>query len=315
MALSATLLALVAIPHEVIWCYAVSAAVWVIGLCVIFIGGYWAKARGLEKLIIFGPLFYAVPIAAFGTEHYMIPSEIGSMVPSWIPWHMFWTYFIGACFIAAGFSLATKIQAQLAAALLGFTFFSFVVLMDIPGWLHDPHNRFATALMLRELSFSSGALALASSLTIQWSERGRHFLATWARYTMAVTVLFYSFEQFLHADHVPALPLELLTPTRIPAHTFWTYLTAAAFAVTGIMLVLGKKTRLAAALAGLSVLVVELIVYVPIAVSERASLEGLNYLYDTLMYCGAVLMLAGAMPKSAQRSEPQFAPAESKAPA
>jgi len=302
MTLSSALLASVAIPPEVAWCYAVSAVVSVVGLSVIFLGGYWAKARGLEKLIIFGPLFYAVPIAAFGTQHFMTPKDIAAMVPEFIPWHMFWTYFIGACFIAAGLSLATRIQAQLAAALLGFTFFVFVTTMDIPSWLHTPHDRFATALMLRELSFSSGALALAASLTARWRERQTHPLAIWARYTIAVTILFYSFEQFLHADHVPGLPLEMVTSTRIPAHAFWTYLTAAVFAVTGILLLVGKMTRLAAAVTGLSIFVVELVVYLPIAWWERASLEGINYLYDTLMFCGAVLMLAAAMPPETRES-------------
>jgi hypothetical protein len=37
---------------------------------------------------------------------------------------------------------------------------------------------------------------------------------------------------------------------------------------------------------------------VPIAVVERASLaNGLNYLGDTLMFCGTILLLAGAMPR------------------
>jgi len=43
---------------------------------------------------------------------------------------------------------------------------------------------------------------------------------------------------------------------------------------------------------------------VPIAVVERASLDnGLNYMADTLMYCGAILLLAGAMPRDAERRE------------
>jgi len=34
---------------------------------------------------------------------------------------------------------------------------------------------------------------------------------------------------------------------------------------------------------------------------DRASLgNGLNYLGDTLMFCGTVLMLAGALPREAQ---------------
>jgi hypothetical protein len=43
---------------------------------------------------------------------------------------------------------------------------------------------------------------------------------------------------------------------------------------------------------------VGLAVYVPIAVVDRASLDnGLNYLGDTLMFCGAVLLVASAMPR------------------
>ncbi len=295
---------ILAIPREVIWSYTVGGIVFVLGLAIIFLRGDWQKAQGLDKLILFGPLFYAAPLAAFGTEHFTLAQAVASIVPRWIPCHQFWAYFVGACFIAAGFSLVTKIQARLAASLLGLTFFLFVVLMDVPGWLQNPRDRFAPTLALRELAFSGGALALASSLTQQWRGRGEHILATIARYFVAVPLLFYSLEQFLHGDHVPAVPLEPLTPDYILGHAFWTYLAAVAYAVTGVLLLVGKKTRAAATWAGLSVLVVELAVYVPIGVVERASLgKGLNYVADTLMFCGAVLLLAGAMPREGQRRE------------
>ena len=65
-------------------------------------------------------------------------------------------------------------------------------------------------------------------------------------------------------------------------------------------MLVGKKTRAAATWIGLTVFVVVLAVYVPIAVVERASLDnGLNYIFDTLMFCGTVLLLAGAMPREA----------------
>jgi hypothetical protein len=113
------------------------------------------------------------------------------MVPSFIPWHQFWVYFIGT-FIAAALSLVTGIQARLSANLPAMTFFLFVVLMDIPGWVRDPRNRFVLALTLRELSFSAGALALAASLTEQGGER---------RY-MADTLMFCG-AVFLLADAMP----------------------------------------------------------------------------------------------------------------
>jgi hypothetical protein len=104
-------------------------------------------------------------------------------------------------------------------------------------------------------------LALAASLTGQRRERGADVLAAIARYFIAIPVLFFSFEQFMHGNHVPIIPLEPMTPEYV-----------------------------------------ELVVYAPIAVVEHSSLDkGLNLWADALMFCGAVLLLAGAMPREAQR--------------
>ena len=289
-----------AIPSEVIWSYFVGGVVFAIGLAVIFLRGDWQKARGLDKLIVFGPVFYAAPVAAFGTEHFTLTAAVASIIPAWIPWHIAWVYFLGACFIAAALSVVTGIQARFSASMLALTFFLFVALMHGPGWAQDPGNRFALAVALRELSFSGGALALAVSL----SERrggGTDVFAVIARYLVAVPVLFFSLEQFLHGDHVPGVPLNRLTPEYIYGHAIWTYVAAVAYAVAGVLLVFGRKTRAAATWLGAMVLFVELVVYVPIGVVDRASLAtGLNYVADTLMFCGAVLLLAGAMPREAQ---------------
>jgi uncharacterized membrane protein YphA (DoxX/SURF4 family) len=293
---SLAVMVLVAIPSEVTWSYAVGGVVLAIGLVTMFASGDWQKAQGFDKLILFGPLFYAAPLAAFGTEHFTLNQAISSIVPAWIPWHRFWAYFVGACFIAAALSMVIRIRTRLSAGLVGLTFFLFVVLMDIPGWVQNPRDRIAAILTLRELSFSGGALALAASTTQQWRERGTHILATIARYFVAVPVLFYSFEQFMHGDDVPGVPLDRLTPTWIYGHAIWAYLAAVVYAVAGALLLAGKKTRAAATAVGLTVLFVELVVYVPIGIADRASLDnGLNYVGDTLMYCGAVLLLAGAM--------------------
>lgn len=295
--LNSSVLALVAIPSPVRWAYFAFGVVLAIGLVTIFVRSDWQKARGLDKLILLGPLFYAAPLAAFGTEHFTLTTVIASLVPKWIPWHLFWTYFVGACFITAPFSIVSRIHARLSASLVALTFFLFVVLMDAPSWARHPGNRFALAFVLRELSFSGGALALSASLT----ELGcrRDILATIARYFLTIALLFYSFEQFLHGDHVPGVPLEMVTPGYIYGHAVWTYLVAAVYAVAGALLLVGKKARAAAMWVGLTVLFVVLAAYVPIAVVERANIEGFNYMADTLMFCGAVLLLAGAMPREA----------------
>jgi uncharacterized membrane protein YphA (DoxX/SURF4 family) len=286
----------ISIPSEVIWSYAVGGGVLALGLLVLSRRGGWREAHGLEKLILLGPLFYAAPLAAFGTEHFTKTQAIASIVPAYLPWHLFWAYFVGACFVAASLSLVTGIQARLSASLLAVTFFLFVLLMDVPAWTHRLGDRFALTLVLRQLAFSGGALALAATLTEPG--RPRDALATMARYFVAVAALYYSVEQFAHGDHVPGVPLRPLTPTYILGHGIWTYAAAVGYAVTGVLLVLGKMTRPAAAWLGATVLLVELVVYAPIGIVERASLNnGLNYVGDTLMFCGAVLLMAGAMPR------------------
>ena len=115
-------------------------------------------------------------------------------------------------------------------------------------------------------------------------------------------------------DHHPVLQLRTIPARRsfsrpsagtpdpdwIPVRTLWTYLTALAYAVAGIPLLLGKKTRTAATLIGATLFFIVLVVYVPIAIVDRASLDnGLNYFFDTLMFCGTVLLLAGALPREA----------------
>lgn len=298
LASSSPALFLDAFPRPVLASDAVAGLVLALGLIVLFLGGDWLRASALDKLILLGPLFYAVPIAAFGTEHFMLTPVIASIVPAWIPWHMFWAYLVGACLIAAALSLVTGIQTRLAASLLALLFFLFVVLMDAPAWTHQPTNRFATALMLRELAFSGGPLGLAVSLTRQ-NQRGTQILATVARCFVAVPILYYCVEQFLHADHVPGIPLELVTPAWIWGHVLWTYLTAVVYAIAGPLLLIGWKPRAAATALGAVVLFGILAVYLPLGIVGRASMElGVNYPLDTLMFCGTVLMLAAAMPRS-----------------
>jgi uncharacterized membrane protein YphA (DoxX/SURF4 family)/uncharacterized membrane protein len=294
--------AIVAIPSTVIWGYSAAAVIFLIWLAVLLLRGDWQKARVSDKLILLGLLFYAAPMAAFGTEHFTLTDEIATLVPSWIPWHHYVALFVGACFIAAALSLVTRIQTRLAASLLAITFFLFVMLMDVPGWAQIPHDRFVLILSLRELSFSAGALALAASLTPPSRARLAHIMATYARYVIGITLLVYSFEQFRHGDHVPGVPLERLTPPYIWGDALWSYLAAVGYAITGAMLMVGKKTRAAAAWAGLTVLFIELVVYLPIGIVDRASLDnGLNYVFDTLLFCGAVILLTSAMPRESSQ--------------
>src|SRR5271165_4690762 len=168
-------------PSDVFWVYVSGCVLLAIGL--IKIGkDELPQARGIEKIMPFGRLFYAIPLAVFGSEHFSDTADIATLVPSWIPAHTFWVYLVGVALIAAALSITLKVQSRLAATLLGAMFCAFVVSMDIPAVLAQPGDRFSWALILRELSFASGALAFAGSQMSTKHAGGVPVLVTLARF-------------------------------------------------------------------------------------------------------------------------------------
>ncbi|HEY6272528.1 MAG TPA: hypothetical protein VIX19_11120 [Terriglobales bacterium] len=88
--------------------------------------------RMSDRIAATGRLIFAVPLAVFGVQHFMYAQFTATLVPAWIPWRLFWACFVGAAFIAASIGIAVKVQARLAATLLGVMFFLIVVLLHVP---------------------------------------------------------------------------------------------------------------------------------------------------------------------------------------
>ena len=78
--------------------------------------------------IRFGPLFFALPLAVFGMQHFALQNVVVQAVPPWMPAHMFWVWLVGAALIAASISLITGRFAHLAALLVGIMLFLFVLI-------------------------------------------------------------------------------------------------------------------------------------------------------------------------------------------
>jgi len=289
------------LPATVLWIYVCASLLFIVGLIKIF--QEVPQEQGVDKIMPFGRLFFAIPMTVFGSEHFTATADIAALVPSWIPAHTFWVYLVGLGFVCAGVSMVLLVQARLAAALVGMTMLIFVFTMDIPAVVVEPHNRFFWALALRELTFGCGAFAFATSWSTH-SEQQRPVgpiaaLAAFPRFSIGIASLFYGVEHLLHPAHVPGVPLEKLTPEWIPGRIFLSYFVGVILIVTGVCLVLNKKARTAATFLGLTILLTMFWIYLPILVAAPKDVEALNYFFDTLLFCGAILLLANATDKDA----------------
>jgi len=145
----------------------------VVSMCsagvLIFLVALWAakadiaRVRGLDKVVALSNLCFAAPLAVFGALHLADARSLAPMVPSYMPWRLFWAYFFGFALLAASLSMATRILVRWSGLLFGIAMFLFVAMMDVPGSLASPRDRFGWTLTIREMTFGCGGWVLAGN--------------------------------------------------------------------------------------------------------------------------------------------------------
>lgn len=260
---------------------------------------------GLDTLSIVARAFFAAPLAVFGAEHLVLARFIMQAVPAWMPGRLFWAYFVGIALIAAALSIVLAKQVRLSAMLLAVLFFLFVLLIHLPNVAANPRDRILWAVALRDLSFAGGSLALLATQTLatqteDWRSHHTGKLILLARLCVGIPLIFFSVEHFLHPAFAPGVPLAKMTPDWVPLRMLWGYVTAVLLLVTGVAVLVNKYARTTASWLGAWLTFLTLFLYLPILVRAQSAqaLEGVNYVADTLLFAGAVLLLAAAMPRN-----------------
>jgi uncharacterized membrane protein YphA (DoxX/SURF4 family) len=264
-----------------------------------------AQAGGFDKVVALSNLCFAAPLAVFGAEHLSEARSIMLGVPSYMPWHLFWAYFVGCALLSASLSIATRIQVRWSGLLFGIMMVLFVAMLHVPRALASPHDRFAWTIVIREMSFAGGGWILAGEAMREHGRgQGGDKLITVGRVLVAIAATFFGVENFLHTANVPGVPLEKLMPAWIPAHLLIGYLTGVILFVAGVAILVGRKTRMAATYLGTWLVLVVLFVYGRILIAALADpstgvkIEGINYFFDTMLFAGAILALASATPRT-----------------
>ncbi len=102
--------------------------------------GWRAWDNILDRAFTPARIVLGVTMIIFGIAHFQIPAFIASLIPPFIPFHLFFAWFTGVGFVAAGLTMVTKWQMRFGAMMLGLMFFLWVVLLHrwrVAGALHN----------------------------------------------------------------------------------------------------------------------------------------------------------------------------------
>src|SRR5215472_12566389 len=136
-----------------------------LGLIVFAIGlwTYRADVFGTaseSRMRSLGPVFIAAAIATFSGEHFSAVAQLSQMVPKWFPLHIPTTYFVGACLLTAGVSIASRRGVRWSAPLLGLLFALFVLLIYAPSAARHPLLHIVWIFPFREGSYAVAGFSI-----------------------------------------------------------------------------------------------------------------------------------------------------------
>jgi uncharacterized membrane protein len=249
------------------------------------------------KLAIFGPALIAGALAAFAGEHFTIASSIAAMVPKWLPARLFIAYLVGVAHLAAALSFVARRYIRWSAVCLAIMFGLFALLMDLPAAIAHPSVN-AWILAVRQTTFAIGALALfAIETRTRWPDSSRA-IATIARIWTAGVLVFYGIQHLAHPEYTPGVPSPVLTAAWVPLPTFAAYATGALLVIFGIMMFMRKYASTGAALCGWLMVLLTIVLYVPqffLATNVEQRLTAINFVFDTLLFAGTVLVVSRAI--------------------
>lgn len=117
-----------------------------------------------RNLILLGRVIFGVSMMVFGWQHFLYAVFLATLVPAWLPAHLFWIYFTGTGMIAAGLAITFNVLGGIASYGLALMFGLWVLVLHGPRVIARPHNGDELSSLFVALAFCGASLIFAGAL-------------------------------------------------------------------------------------------------------------------------------------------------------
>jgi uncharacterized membrane protein len=248
----------------------------------------------MDGLLKVGRLFFAVALVFFGVEHFIYVGGLKGPIPGppWIPGTHAVAVLAGAVLIAVAVCIVTEKLARLAAAFLGAALLLYVLFLQLPRLIAQPHSPDPWTSGFELLALMGGAFVLArietpDGLTFEPADKVLSHLATFGRVAFAIALVVFAVQHFLYAKFVATI-----IPAWIPARLFWSYFVGVAFLAVALAIVTRRMARTASILLGTMFFIWVVILHLPRVAAHPRNGDEVTSLLVALAMSGASFILA-----------------------
>jgi putative oxidoreductase len=122
------------------------------------------KFAVINKFSFVSKYLFATVMVVFGIQHFIYADFVATLVPGWLPFHLFWVYFTGIALIAGAVSIYFNRNAKLACFLLGTMIWIFILTVHIPILINSHFSAGMITNACKDIGLASCAFMLSATL-------------------------------------------------------------------------------------------------------------------------------------------------------
>ncbi|WP_353063067.1 hypothetical protein RBB77_17475 [Tunturibacter psychrotolerans] len=248
----------------------------------------------MNELLRAGRFFFAISMFCFGVEYFIYASGLKGPIPGppWLPGSQVGALLTGAALIAVAVCITTEKLARLSAVLLGCALFLYVLFLQFPRLIAQPHSPDPWTSGFELLALMGGAFVLArietpDGLRLEPANNSLSHLVPFGRVVFAVALVVFAVQHFQYAKFVATI-----VPAWIPARLFWAYFVGVAFIAAAVAIVARKMARTASILLGTIFFIWVVILHVPRVAANPRDGNEVTSLLVALAMSGVSFILA-----------------------